>query len=81
MTRLPRSPRITPAEALQLIQENVASPTVVTLSAQDYGRLIEELAQLGVTGGAVYDAVIAKAAELSGVDLLLTLNVNHFQRV
>lgn len=81
MTRLPRSPRITPAEALQLIQENVASHTVVTLSAQDYGGLIEELAQLGVTGGAVYDAVIAKAAERAGVDLLLTLNVNHFQRV
>ena len=81
LTRLPRTPRITPVEALQLIQANVASRTVVTLSAHDYVKLIEELAQHGVAGGAVYDAVIAKAAELADVDLLLTLNVGHFQRV
>jgi predicted nucleic acid-binding protein len=81
LTRLLTTPRITAAEALQLIQENVASRTVVTRSAQDYVKLIEDLAQLGVAGGAVYDAVIAKAGELAGVDLLLTLNVSHFQRV
>jgi predicted nucleic acid-binding protein len=64
LTRLPRTPRITPAEALQLIQTNLAPHTVVTLSAKDYVRLIEDLAQVGIAGGAVYDAVIAKAAEL-----------------
>ena len=81
LTRLPRTPRISPAEALQLIQQNVTSNTLVTLSADDYVKLIEQLARLGVAGGPVYDAVIAKAAELAGVDYLLTLNVGHFQRV
>src|SRR5437868_1854398 len=81
LTRLPRTPRIGPAEALQLIQENLASYTIVSLSAPDYMKLIEDLARAGVVGGAVYDAVIAKAAELANVDVLLTLNVGHFQRV
>lgn len=81
LTRLPRTPRISPAEALQMIQQNVTPHTVVTLSADDYANLVEALAQLGVAGGAVYDAVIAKAAELANVDFLLTLNVSHFQRV
>jgi hypothetical protein len=81
LTRLPRAPRISPAEALQLVQENVVPHTIVTLSAHDYVTLIDELAHAGVAGGAVYDAVIAKAAELAHVDLLLTLNVGHFQRV
>jgi hypothetical protein len=42
--------------------------------------MIEELVQVSVVGGAVYDAVIAKAAELANVDHLLTFNVSHFQR-
>jgi predicted nucleic acid-binding protein len=81
LTRLPRTPRISPAEASELILENVASYTVVALTGADYKKLIEDLAKIGVSGGAVYDAVIAQAAQLAKVDLLLTLNVNHFQRV
>ncbi len=46
-----------------MIAENFASRTVVALSADDYLKLIEELARSGVAGGAVFDAVIAKAAE------------------
>jgi predicted nucleic acid-binding protein len=32
-------------------------------------------------GGAVYDAIIARAAEKVKVDKLLTFNVRHFRRV
>jgi predicted nucleic acid-binding protein len=82
LTRLPRRPRITPADALQLIQQNVPPhATIVALSGDDYLMLIAELSLTGVAGGAVYDAVIAKAAEMEDVDQLLTLNVTHFQRV
>ena len=81
LTRLPRTPRISSAEAFQLIQQNLASYTVVSLSAPDYWKLIQDLAQAGVAGGTVYDAVIARAVELANVDVLLTLNVGHFQRV
>jgi predicted nucleic acid-binding protein len=81
LTTLPRTPRISPPEALQLIQKNVTSHTLMVLSADDYVKLIEELARLGVAGGAVYDAVIAKVADLANVDHLLTLNIGHFQRV
>ncbi len=73
LTRLPRVPRITPTEAYRLIDENVLScATVVSLSANDYENLIDKLAQEGVSGGAAYDAVIAKAADLAQVDHLVT---------
>jgi hypothetical protein len=39
------------------------------------------LARNGITGGAVYDAVIACVAERTAVDHLVTLNVADFQRV
>jgi predicted nucleic acid-binding protein len=81
LTRLPRKPQISPAEALKLIQENVGTFATVPLSGADYLIVIDELAKIDVSGGAIYDGVIAKAAQLAQVDYLLTLNVNHFVRV
>ncbi len=81
LTRLPRTPRISPVEASQLLQGNLAGHTIVALSAQDYLNLIDDLGRQSVAGGTVYDAVIAKVAELAQVDHLLTLNTGHFQRV
>lgn len=82
LTRLPRTPRIGPIDALRLIQENVGSHAAIrSLSSDEYAELIESLAQNGVTGGAVYDAIIAHIAELALVDYLVTLNVADFHRV
>lgn len=82
LTRLPRTPRISPADARKLLVENVTScATLIALSGSDYSVLIAGLSQRRVVGGAVYDAVIAKAAELAQVDRLVTLNEADFQRV
>jgi predicted nucleic acid-binding protein len=82
LTRLPRTPPISPDDALRLIQDNVTSHArVYSLSSDEYALLIEALAQNRITGAAVYDAVIARVGELTSVDYLVTLNVADFQRV
>jgi predicted nucleic acid-binding protein len=82
LTRLPRTPRISPADAWRLLEENVTScATVIALTGNAYASLIAELSQRRVLGGAVYDAVIAKVAESAQVDCLVTLNEADFQRV
>jgi len=82
LTALPRTPRIGPAEAWQMLQENVFScAKLITLGGDDYAALISGLSQRDITGGIVYDAVIAKAAELAQVDHLVTLNDARFRRV
>jgi predicted nucleic acid-binding protein len=82
LTRFPRTPPISPDDALRLIRENVTSAArVVALSGDEYVSLIETLAHTGVRGAAVYDAIIARVAELAGVDHLVTFNVADFQRV
>lgn len=82
LTRLPRTPPIGPDEALRLIQENVTSHArVYSLPSDEYALVIELLAQNRITGGAVYDAIIARVGELATVDYLVTLNVADFQRV
>jgi predicted nucleic acid-binding protein len=82
LTRIPVAPAIAPAVAGQLIRENILScATVVALRPNQYAELIDEAAARGLLGGMIYDAVIAKVAELNGVDLLVTGNAAHFQQV
>lgn len=82
LTAMPASPRILPATAARLIRENIETVAdVVSLSASDYSAAVRRLAELGVGGGAVYDALIARAAQKTRVDRLLTFNARDFLRV
>jgi predicted nucleic acid-binding protein len=81
LSSLPLKPRISPATARRLVRENAERPaTVIALSTRDYGLVLQRIADLGLAGGLVYDALIAYAAEKAGIDRLLTLNVDHFRR-
>ncbi len=82
LSTLPVSPRITPGMAWRLIHESVEPyASIVSLSSSDYLTTIRRMSDLALSGGAVYDAVIAKAAQKSGADRILTFNVNDFKRV
>lgn len=82
LTTLPVRPRISPSAAWHLIRENILlTLEVVALSKDDYRAVIEHLSQLGIVGGATYDALIAYAASKAAVDQLITLNQEDFRRV
>ncbi|MBM3181229.1 MAG: type II toxin-antitoxin system VapC family toxin [Chloroflexi bacterium] len=82
LTTLPVQPRISPDEARRLIQHNVIQKfDVITLTSQDYTEVIELLAEIGIIGGATYDALILRAAAIAKVDLVVTLNERDFRRV
>ena len=82
LTRLPVQPRLSATTALQLIQENVVSTfEIVTLDSDDYKTILVHLAQLGITGGAIYDALIAHVAYQIQVDYLITFNERDFKAV
>lgn len=81
LTRMPVRPRITAGTAVQFVDDILAAAKPVSLSGRHYQVIVGSLAQRGLIGGVVYDAVIAKAAELENVDYLLTLNKPDFDRV
>ena len=54
---------------------------VVALSTADYVTLLDHLANLGIAGGAIYDALLLHAAWKAGVDQVVTLNAHDFRRV
>lgn len=67
LTRLPGDARLSPGDAVQLIDGNFARPLV--LSAAAARRFHRECAGRGVAGGATYDALVALAAREHGVPL------------
>lgn len=82
LTTLPISPKIKPVMASQLIYHNIEKISkIISLSSSDYISVIKQMAKLGLSGGSVYDALIAKSAQKSKVDHLLTFNVDDFKRV
>ena len=82
LTTLPVSPRITAEQAQKLIRRNVTSRMdIVALDGADYEAVIEQVTNLGLTGGIVYDALHLRAAEKAGVDRLLTFNRRDFDRL
>jgi len=60
LTRLPAGLRRSPADALRLLARNF--PASGFLGEADAADLGGELARLGISGGAVYDALVAAAA-------------------
>lgn len=87
LTALPVKPRISPRTALRLAEENHLRPRpagraeVVALSVDDYITVLDTAARFSLAGGIVYDALLARAAEIGRVEQLVTLNPAHFRRV
>jgi predicted nucleic acid-binding protein len=81
LTRLPVRPTITPTIAQRLIDENLNLLVVIPLTADDYQQAIARMVRLNLPGGGIFDALIAQAALQAEVDILLTLNPNHFTRL
>lgn len=81
MTRLPVQPRIPPQEAQKIIVDVLQYLEAIPLLANDYKIAIAQMANLNIPGGGIFDALIAQAAMKAEVDVILTLNPNHFTRL
>jgi predicted nucleic acid-binding protein len=67
LTRLPGDLRVLPQDAARLLRARFAAPLV--LSRKAAAKLPETLGALGISGGAVYDALVALAAAEHGAQL------------
>lgn len=80
LSTLPIKPRISPAVSWRLINENVAAiGKIISLTPAEYRSVIKQIAESGLSGGIIYDALIAKVAQKSNVKRLLTFNSDHFK--
>ena len=80
-TRIPKPLRLSSAEAQATILRFLKYLIPVELSAVDYRKAIARTIKQGLSGGVMYDAVIAQAALKAKVDRLITLNPKDFGRL
>jgi predicted nucleic acid-binding protein len=78
LTRLPAPHRMTAEVVTQLVDANFAGHELVALPAADHRKLVLGAAALGITGGAIYDALIAAACS-TGALKVLTLDARARQ--
>lgn len=68
LTRLPPPARRSPEAVVRLLRANF--PSIKYLSTSGAAALLPKLANLGIAGGSVYDALVGAAAAESGLVLL-----------
>lgn len=79
LTRFPAPHRLSPADALALLEGNfIDRAQVVALDAGGYRALLRRAGTEGISGGRTYDALIAECALKARAGVLLTFNARHF---
>ena len=68
LTRLPPPQRIAPADAEDWLSRRFPKPWL-TLSADGYADLVARAPRLGITGGAIYDGIVAETAREANLTL------------
>jgi predicted nucleic acid-binding protein len=82
LTRAPFLPRISPAEAWEMVERNVVGRfEIEPLTRADYIRVIRECAAVGWPGGRVYDALHVRAAREAQCERIYTFNVPDFRQL
>jgi predicted nucleic acid-binding protein len=73
--------RFSPDEAILFLEGFESWFEVIELGTSEYLSTIEACGSLGITGAAVYDALIGKCAIKAGASVLYTWNVKDFVRL
>ncbi len=78
LTRYPGKQCLSAEQALLALGAFESRLTIVALEASEYSTGIRRFAAIGITGGTIYDALIAACALKAKVDVLYTWNLGHF---
>jgi predicted nucleic acid-binding protein len=79
MTALRAKPLIPPEQGLLFVGEIRQRLALVSLDSEEYFVIIRNAAELGITGGRVYDALLLGCAAKSKAQTIYTWNLKHFQ--
>jgi predicted nucleic acid-binding protein len=79
VTGMPGKKRAAPNEALLFLRDVTDRLSSISLEPYEYAEVLENSAGAGISGGTIYDALIARCAIKSGAQAIFTLNARHFQ--
>jgi len=80
LTRLPPPDRLTPLDGLAVVELIRSRFRLVSLTATEHLDVIRSVANKGLRGGIVHDAIILECAIKAGATGIYTLNPKDFRR-
>ena len=81
LTCLPRTHRVSGDQAMLFLADLVERLTLIALDGSEYWAAIGEAAAQNISGGTIYDALLAKCALKAGAEIIYTWNVGDFERL
>ena len=78
LTRMPGKRRISGEQAMLFIGSICERLTIVALSGEEYAEALQASSALGIVGGAIYDALLARCAIKARTEAIYTWNENHY---
>src|SRR5471032_278890 len=80
LTRMPLPQRRNAGQAMFFVADVQARLTPIALTPEEYFAAISEYSAMGVVGGAIYDALIARCALKAQAKEIFTWNIRHFRQ-
>lgn len=80
LTRMPFPQRRNGSEAMLFVADVQARLTPIALTPEEHFAAISEYSEMGVVGGAIYDALIARCALKAKAQTIYTWNIRHFRQ-
>lgn len=81
LTGMPAPRRVSGNEALLFLGDIRDRLTLVALNEQEYFRVAEGSGEIGLAGGAIYDAIVGHCALKAKAEVLYTWNTKDFLRL
>ena len=81
MTALPARPPLAPEQAVLLVEQVSQRLAIVALDEAEYRNAIRDLADRGLGGGRVYDALLLACARKSQAESIYTWDEKHFRQI
>jgi predicted nucleic acid-binding protein len=78
MTSLPLRPTLPPEQGALFVEEVRRRLAIIALEEGDYACVIERMAETGVAGARVFDALLLQAARKSRARTIYTWNLRQF---
>jgi len=79
LTAMPPGLRLAPRDAVLAVETFLQRLTPVALSAEEYMETLRRTANLGHSGGIIYDALLLSCARKIEAERIYTWNARHFQ--
>jgi predicted nucleic acid-binding protein len=75
---MPRRHRINAAQAMLFVGDICERLSLVTLSGNEYLSALKASSDLGVVGGGIYDALLARCATKAQAETVYSWNTRHY---